>query len=164
MERKEFERLYEEHAQPLYAFLVYRTRDQQLAEDVLADTFVRVLRTGWPFDRRKASQKTWVYSIALNILRDHYRREEAERRAMQRRPVDTAERVEEVEPLPVGEREELAEAMAALSEDEREAIALRYTTDLEIKEIAKLTRSPVSTVEARIYRALGKLRDRMEQP
>src|SRR3954470_9856989 len=97
MERKEFERLYEEHAQPLFAFLVYRTRDAALAEDILADTFVRVLRTGWPFDRRKASQKTWVYSIALNLLRDHMRRLEAERRAMQRKPVDNAARAEESE-------------------------------------------------------------------
>jgi RNA polymerase sigma-70 factor (ECF subfamily) len=162
MERQEFERLYEEHAQPLYAFLVYRTRDHVLAEDVLADTFVRVLRTNWPFDRRKASQKTWVYSIALNLLRDHYRREEAEQRAMQRRPVDSAERPEAEEGSAVGERAMLDEALAQLSEDEREVIALRYTTDLDIKEIAKLTHSPASTVEARIYRALDKLRDLLQ--
>jgi len=41
----EFERLYEEHAQNLFGFLVYRTGDRSLAEDILADTFERVLRT-----------------------------------------------------------------------------------------------------------------------
>src|SRR4051795_7427233 len=122
MERQDFERLYEEHAQPLYAFLVYRTRDHALAEDILADTFVRVLGTGWPFDRRKASQKTWVYSIALNLLRDHYRREEAEQRAMQRRPAEGAERSpdETTWQPPVADRQALGEAMNTLSDDERE--------------------------------------------
>src|SRR3954463_15030152 len=86
MNTEDFERVYEEHAQPLYAFLVYRTRDAALAEDIMADTFVRVLRTSWPFDRRRASQKTWVYSIALNGLRDPRRRVDAERRAMERTP------------------------------------------------------------------------------
>jgi len=163
MERKEFERLYEEHAQPLFAFLVYRTRDPSLAEDILADTFVRVLRTSWPFDRRKAGQKTWVYSIALNLLRDHHRRAEAERRAMERSPVDNAERAHEADWAPdLGDREELANALATLSDEEREALSLRYGTDLSMKEIAKLLRSSPSTVEARVYRALEKLRDQLK--
>ena len=163
MERQEFERLYEEHAQPLYAFLVYRTRDHALAEDILSETFVRVLRTSWPFDRRKASQKTWVYAIALNLLRDYYRREEAEQRAMQRRPAEGAERgEEETWTSDLADRDQLSSALATLSDEEREALSLRYSTDLSMKEIAKLTRSPVSTVEARIYRALDKLRDLVE--
>src|SRR3954454_7789626 len=163
MERKEFERLYEEDAQPLFAFLVYRTRDPSLAEDILADTFVRVLRNSWPFDSRKAGQKTWVYSIALNLLRDHHRRAEAERRAMERSPVDNAERAHEADCAPdLGDREELANALATLSDEEREALSLRYGTDLSMKEIAKLLRSSPSTVEARVYRALEKLRDQLK--
>src|SRR2546427_1595464 len=79
-----FERLYSEHAQPLYAFLSYRTGDRVLAEDLLADTFERALRARWRFDRRKASEKTWLYSIALNLLRDHYRRGSSEAKALQR--------------------------------------------------------------------------------
>src|SRR3954469_7916011 len=90
MNSEDFERVYEDHPQPLYAFLVYRTRDHGLAEDIMADTFVRVLRTSWPFDRRRASRKTWVYSIALNVLRDHLRRVDAERRAMERAPATAA--------------------------------------------------------------------------
>src|SRR3989440_11752353 len=79
-----FERLYAEHAEKLFGFLVYRTGDRALAEDLLADTFERVLRARWLFDRRKASEKTWIYAIALNLLRDHGRRQAAEHRAHER--------------------------------------------------------------------------------
>jgi len=72
MRDEAFERLYTEHAQSLYAFLSYRTGDRVLAEDLLADTFERALRARKRFDRRKASEKTWLYSIALNRLRDQW--------------------------------------------------------------------------------------------
>ena len=44
LRQDQFERLYAEHAQPLFAFLTYRTGDRVQAEDLLADTFERALR------------------------------------------------------------------------------------------------------------------------
>ena len=84
MRDDQFERLYADHAQRLFAFLAYRTGDRALAEDLLADTFERALRGRRGFDRRKASEKTWLYAIALNGLRDHARRRAAEARALER--------------------------------------------------------------------------------
>ena len=69
MRPADFERLFSEHAKPLFAFLAYRCGDRGLAEDVVADTFERALRARTRFDRRKASEKTWLYSIAMNRLR-----------------------------------------------------------------------------------------------
>ena len=161
MRQDDFERLYAEHAQPLYAFLVYRTRDHALAEDIMADTFVRVLRTSWPFDRRRASRKTWVYSIALNVLRDHLRRVDAERRAMERTR-GPAPPPEEDLAVAVSDRDDLSAALAQLSDDEREAVALRYGADLSVAEVAKLVKAPVKTVEGRILRALKKMRETLE--
>jgi RNA polymerase sigma factor (sigma-70 family) len=160
MREEEFERLYEEHAQGLLAFLAYRTGDRVLAEDLLADTFERVLRARRRFDPRRGSRKTWVYSIALNLLRDQIRRSEAEARAV--------ERVQEPAPSGAGplqriaERDELARALAELSDEEREAIALRYGGDLTVPEIARLTGEKLTTVEGRVYRGLRKLRDLLE--
>jgi RNA polymerase sigma-70 factor, ECF subfamily len=84
MREAEFEELYAKHAQPLLAFLAYRTGDRAMAEDVLADTFERVLRARRRFDPRRGSKRTWLYSIALNVLRDAVRRREAELRALER--------------------------------------------------------------------------------
>src|ERR671916_67510 len=67
MRDADFQRLYEREAQGLFGFLAYRTGDRALAEDLLADTFERAFRARRGFDRRKASEKTWLYTIALNL-------------------------------------------------------------------------------------------------
>jgi RNA polymerase sigma factor (sigma-70 family) len=154
----DFERLYATHAEALLGFLVYRTGDRALAEDVVADTFERILRTRFRFDPRKSSEKTWVYTIAVNLLRDHARRDATESRALDRAvaPVGGGDHAafDAVE-----ERDELRRALDRLSPEEREAVAMRYGADLTLPEIAKVTGESRSTVHGRVYRALEKLRD-----
>ena len=158
-----FERLYEAHAQQLLWFLEYRTGVRALAEDLLADTFEKALRARKRFDPRKGAEKSWLYSIALNTLRDHARRVAAESRALERSlpggSVDTSHELAQVE-----HRDQLFAALASLTDEEREAIALRYGADLTVPEIAKLTGERLSTVVGRVYRALRKLRERLGDP
>lgn len=160
MRNQDFERLYNEHAAPLLGFLVYRCGDRALAEDLLADTFERVLTARRPFDRRKASEKTWLYTIALNLLRDHARRGAAGARALERVSVGDRHPPER-EFEAVEQRDSLGRALAALSEEERETIALRFGAELTAPEIARLTGQPLTTVEGRLYRALRKLKEEL---
>jgi RNA polymerase sigma factor (sigma-70 family) len=161
MRDEEFERLYADEAGPLFAFLAYRTGDRALAEDLLADAFERALRARRRYDRRRASQKTWLYAIALNALRDHARRRDAEARALNRvaggppEPADAG--LDAVE-----HRDLLAAGLAALTPEEREAIALRFGAELTLPEMAEVLGEPRTTVEGRVYRALRKLRDRLD--
>ena len=137
MRDDEFERLYAAEAQGLFAFLAYRTGDRALAEDLLADAFERALRSRRRFDRRRGSEKTWLYAIALNLLRDHARRAAAEGRALgaRRRAGGEPDALEGVE-----RREALERALATLSAEEREAIALRFGADLTVPEMATRAR------------------------
>jgi RNA polymerase sigma-70 factor, ECF subfamily len=159
MRTADFERLFNEHAGPLLGFLVYRTGDRPLAEDLLADTFERVLKARRPFDHRKASEKTWLYTIALNLLRDHARRAAAGSRAMDRVAVGAPEHSSERAFESVEHRDSLQRALATLNDEEREAISLRYGADLTVPEIAKLKGEKLTTIEGRVYRALRKLKD-----
>src|SRR5437764_12872080 len=84
MRLEEFEALYQAHAGPLLAFLEYRTGDLELARDIHADTFERVLTARRGFDARRGSERTWLYTIALNRLRDLARRSAVESRAVER--------------------------------------------------------------------------------
>jgi len=161
MRDDEFERLYEAEAQALFGFLAYRTGDRSLAEDLLADTFERALRSRRGFDRRRGSGKTWLYAIALNLLRDNARRSAAEGRALERAgraPEGGAELGDAIEHRDVVQR-----ALATLSPEEREAIALRFGADLTVPEIAEALREPLTTVEGRVYRALRKLRGELAE-
>jgi RNA polymerase sigma-70 factor (ECF subfamily) len=158
MRDDEFERLYAAEAAGLFSFLAYRTGDRALAEDLLADAFERALRARSRFDRRKASQKTWLYAIALNCLRDHARRASAEARALERAGPPGGES----DPLAsVEHRDQLGRAMATLSSEEREAVALRFGAELTVPEIAKVLGEPLTTVEGRVYRALRKLKSEL---
>src|SRR5919106_2941704 len=84
MRDDEFERLSAAEAAGLFSFLAYRTGDRALAEDLVADAFERALRSRRRFDRRRGSEKTWLYAIALNLLRDHARRAAAAGRALEK--------------------------------------------------------------------------------
>ena len=159
MSPADFDRLYEVHAEAVLRFLIYRTGDTTLAEDLAADTFERVLRARRRFDPRKGSEKTWIYSIALNVLRDHHRRREAEERAITRS--GPGEEAAPLESDRVERRLSLARALACLTPDEREAVALRYGADLTIAQIADVTGAQPATIEKRVFRALGKLRSEL---
>jgi RNA polymerase sigma-70 factor (ECF subfamily) len=159
MREKEFDRMFDEHAAPLLKFLLYRTGDRALAEDLVADTFERVLRKRGLFDRHRGSEKAWIYTIAVNLLRDGARRREVEERAYAAAGVP--------EPALVGAdgglahfeaRATVMEALEVLSAEEREAVALRFGADMTVPEMATMLREPLTTVEGRVYRALRKLR------
>jgi RNA polymerase sigma-70 factor (ECF subfamily) len=154
----DFDRLYAAHARPLLAFLVYRTGDRALAEDILGDTFERVLSTKRRFDPRRGSEKTWLYAIALNCLRDDARRRSAEKRALERTGAPADDRRAASAAEEVLDRDLVRRGLETLSEDERLIIALRFGADLTMPEIARVIRAPLTTVEGRVYRALGKLR------
>jgi RNA polymerase sigma factor (sigma-70 family) len=161
MRDEDFERLYDAHAQALFGFLAYRTGDRALAEDLLADTFEKALRARRRFDPAKGSSKTWLYSIALNTLRDSVRRRAAAERAGEQLRDPGAEQASDATEA-VAQRDQLARALATLTEEEREVVALRYGADLTVPEIAKLKREKLTTVEGRVYRALRKLRERLD--
>ena len=151
-----FDRLYTEHAAGLLGFLTYQTGDRALAEDIVADTFERVLtsRSGW---RGRSGEKTWLYAIAMNRLRDLARRRGAESRALERVPTPEPDR--DALPGVVGDRDLLRRGLQTLSEEERAVVALRFGADLSLREIAELLEEPQTTVEGRLYRGLRRLRD-----
>lgn len=161
MKPEAFDRLFDEHAPALLAFLTYRLGDRPTAEDVLADTFERALRKRSRFDPRRGNSKAWLYAIALNLVRDHARREAVAQRALARAAAGEREASDELGHH-VELRHTVSEALQALTEEEREAVSLRYGADLTVPEIAKLLGLPLSTIEGRVYRALRKLRTELD--
>jgi RNA polymerase sigma-70 factor, ECF subfamily len=165
MRLNDFEEMYRSHLPGLFGFLVYRTGDRALAEDLTAETFARALSRRSRFDRRRASEKTWLYTIALNLLRDHVRHHDAELRAVERVETAAAARGPEATLADVVERRDTIDrALTALTAEERDAIALRYGAELTIPEIASVTGEQQSTVDGRVYRALRKLRTAVAEP
>jgi RNA polymerase sigma factor (sigma-70 family) len=156
---RDFERLYAEHAESLMRFVIYRVGDRDLAEDLVADTFERVYRTRVRFDTRRASEKTWIYGIALNLIRDH-----ARHHAVVHKPHPGVEWIRSEggasdDAAVIEDRDLIGRALEQLSTEEHEVVALRFGADLTNPEIARITHESLSTTEGRLYRALRKLRE-----
>jgi RNA polymerase sigma factor (sigma-70 family) len=157
-----FERLFEEHAERLFSFLAYHSGNRALAEDLLSETFERVLRSRQRFDPRKGSERRWLYTIALNLLRDNARRRTNEDRALQHVGAGTVQEQSDPGLSAVERRDELQRALTLLNDDERERLALRFGADLKLRDVAGVLGEGESAVEGRIYRALGKLRKELD--
>ena len=162
MRDDDFERLYAAEAPGLFSFLAYRTGDRALAQDLLADAFEKALRARRGYDRRRGSEKTWLYAIALNVLRDHARRDAARARAAAQL-VPVREGRASASRSSTASSRASARAMAGLSDAEREAIALRFGAELTVPEMAAALGERLTTVEGRVYRALRKLRARLDE-
>ena len=161
MRTGDIEQLYSEHAAGLFRVLVYRLGDRVEAEDVLADTFERALRARRRFDPRRGSATTWLYAIALNLVRDRARARAAEARAGER----VASELDQATPSDMERAEErttVLEAVRTLNPDQREVVALRFGADLKLETIARVIDEPRTTVEGRLHRALRKMRAELE--
>jgi RNA polymerase sigma-70 factor (ECF subfamily) len=161
MREVDFNRLFDEHADGLFAFLVYRTGNRPLAEDLVAETFERALTARRRFDPRKGSEKTWVYAIALNLLRDHGRRKTVEQRALERVSTEGRAVSGDSALTALEQSDELHRALARLGEQEREAVALRFGADLTLRQIARALGEREDAIRKRISRALVKLREEL---
>lgn len=153
-------RLAERHHGPLLGYLYRLTGgDRPLAEDLLQESFVRVLQqrsyqAGRPF-------KPWLYAIATNLARDHFKAAAVRTRA------PTGEAPERIDDQPSPEAHalrseqggEVAAALARLPAEYRAALLLRFYGDMSLREIAATLDVPVGTVKSRLSVGCRRLRD-----
>ncbi len=160
MRDADFERLVRRNAQDLYAFLLYRTGNHHTAEELVGETLERAYRARSRFDGRRASEKTWLITIALNRWRDLMRRVSTEHVALERigQGLDAGSSGMSA----VEDRRALLDGLTSLPDDEREVVSLSYGADLTAKQIAQVLDVPVTTVQGRLYRGLRRLRQLLE--
>jgi RNA polymerase sigma-70 factor (ECF subfamily) len=162
---KDFAAAYDEHVWDVYGFLAYRTASRADAEDLTQQTFERALRAWNRFDPDRASAGTWLIAIARNLLIDHYRGDKSRNQVPLEAEDAGLEGWQAPPPEPGSQLSpDLAEAIAALSDREREIIALRYGGDLTGREVAGLTGLTLANVQQINSRALRKLRDALGAP
>jgi len=69
--RTAFERLYDEYYDKIYVYLYRRVNNQHTAEDLTANVFLKAFAN--PYNPRLAKFSTYIYTIASNVLKNHYR-------------------------------------------------------------------------------------------
>ncbi|EID52566.1 RNA polymerase sigma factor [Saccharomonospora xinjiangensis] len=158
----EFERLFDRHARPLHRYLARRARD--VADDLVAETFLVALQTRHDYDPRRGTARSWLYGIATNLLRRHARQEVRGLRATARCQETEAVRTEGPENR-VADRvdaqaraRQLARALAELNPSDRDVLLLISWAEFDSAEVAEVLGIPVGTVRSRLHRVRRRLR------
>lgn len=147
----------EAHLDDVFGYLLYLTRDRELADDLSGATFEKALRLWHRFDARRGSARTWLLGIARTTALDWFRAE-----ARRRRREEAAASPEAQEsPFVEGLSPALEQALAGLSAGEREVIALRVVLDLDGEAAARVLGLSPTAVSTRLSRALKRLEERM---
>ena len=150
--------LYEAHFERIYAFIAWRVRDRDTAEDLTSDVFHKALANLPSYQWRGAPFAAWLMRIAANAVADQSKR-------AAREVAGTEERAEvSVQPdLAAAEnRARLFRLVNQLPEDQRRVIFDRFVEQKSVRDIAQQLGRSEGAVKQLQFRALQNLRAQME--
>jgi RNA polymerase sigma-70 factor (ECF subfamily) len=157
--------LYDRYVGRIYSYIYHRVGQADLAEDLTAQVFARMLEAIQEGRAWRTSFSGWLYRIAHNLVVDHYRRRGratfVELEEAQPIVADEGDPVRKVEARL--ESEHLRAALAKLTEEQAQVIALRFLDEFSIAEVAAMMDKTEGAIKALQYRAVLALR-RVMQP
>jgi RNA polymerase sigma-70 factor (ECF subfamily) len=152
---------------PIHAYVARSVRDDHLREDLTQEVFLRIQR-GLPTYRAELPLRPWAFTIASNVLRDHYGVAATRRRDQALEEVDDISQAPDDmanTPLAHVERAEAArataEAVHELPHDLRDVLVMRHYQQLPFEEIATIGSTTSEVMRQRYVRALRWLRRRL---
>jgi RNA polymerase sigma-70 factor (ECF subfamily) len=156
-----FALLYDRHAGHIRRY-VTRRLGADVADDVVADTFVDAFRQRSRYQLDRDDARPWLYGIAANLIGKHRRSETRMLQAFTRTGADPVaqtytDRVED-RVSAAALRQPLAKALADLSPKHRDVLLLIAWADLSYEETAQALGVSVGTVRSRLHRARTKVR------
>ena len=159
---RSFEAVFEDEFAQLYAYLARRVGNSA-ADDLTAETFAVAFRRWSDLDPAR-EVRPWLYGIAANLARHHWRKEQRMLRAYARIPQDAVtgaddQSIDRLEARRVSAA--LAAALKDLRRAEREVLLLHAWAELSDAEIAEALSLPLGTVKSRLSRAREGLRNEL---
>ncbi|HKT61070.1 MAG TPA: sigma-70 family RNA polymerase sigma factor [Gemmatimonadales bacterium] len=151
---------FEAYGSAVYNYFRFHVPLPDVAEDLTAETFLKLVRAAERFDPERGSASAWIFTTARNVLTDW------RRRARLRQYVSIGTMHDLVHDAPSPEerllREEevgrLLDAVATLEPADREMVGLRYGSGLDTAEMAQILGISEGSVRTRLWRVLGRLR------
>ena len=156
-DKSAFRTLFERHAPALERVMLRDLAEREQARDLVQQAFLQLHRARLDFDPTQRL-KPWLYTIALNLKREHFRRK---RRRPERPDSDEADR----RPTPargqeqVEARRSLAWALERIPSDQREVIELHWLAGLSFPELSESIGISVAAAKVRAHRGYLRLRE-----
>jgi len=151
--------LFERYKRPLYGFFYGLTKSQELSEDLVQNTFFRILKYRHLF-RGEGDFKAWMFHIARNVNHDHHRKNKI-------KATEGLENWEErighhenraTEMQLAEEHQLLSMAMERLPADKREVLMLSKFQEKKYSEIGEVLGCSEGAVKVKVFRALQELK------
>lgn len=141
-------------------------QDRDKAEDFMQELFTKIYHKPELFNPEK-SFKTWIYTIANNMCKNEYRKQEIRKGTSNNLNENIL--VASSDPSPDQRHDtsvfnqKLKEELDQMSESHRTTFILRFKHDLSLKEIAEITNTNEGTIKSRIFYALKKLSENLKE-
>lgn len=151
MNSNDIEEIYNRLADTIYRMALVILKNTADAEDTVSEVFIRYLRKPQCF-RDRDHEKAWFLRVTINYCRDQLRKRKY-----------AAGDIETLSDQPVEDRDKyVLQEVMDLPDKYREVIYLHYYEGYTLKEIGKMTGTPVSTLQTRLVRARNQLKLRLE--
>lgn len=155
-DRAAFGEIYTMLVDDLYVYVRGQCGNDQTAEDIVAEVFLKAWRSATSYKVGSQRFRAWIFAIARNETRDYWR---SASRTLSPLTDEIAEEPEaEAEPERPDARGLTRQAMAVLTESQREVVVLRYFAGKSHAEIARITGRREGAIRALLHRALRRMR------
>ena len=163
-DRSAFEQLVRSYWRGVYSYARRVLADEDLAQEVAQDTFVRGWRYRASWRDSAGTVRAWLFAVAANRIRDARRARREDPRRIETSDDFAADGEAGLEAFARGAiRREVALALDALDPDQREVLALKYLSDLSYEEVAAALGLTVSAAKMRALRARDELARRLRR-
>lgn len=150
--------LYERYQRGIFRYLYYRVGDQQTAEDLTSEVFLRMVEKITNFDDRRISFQAWLFQIARNLSIDHYRKMSVQQNVQLKDDIPESGN----EPLEMVAQEltieKLQQALLELPDNQRDVIVMRFIVGMPISRVAETLHKTEDSIKGLQRRALLALR------
>lgn len=153
------------NSQSLQRFIYKQVGNKELAEDLYQEVLISAYLALPDFEHR-ANLKSWIFKIAINKCKDHWRKEKTVKKFWEEKvyfyAIDTVVPPPEEDVVRKCAQEEIIDTINELPAMYRESLLLFYFADKSIMEISSEKKLPISTVKTRIRRAKYQLKEKVD--
>lgn len=160
-----FGRLYDQHYPKIFGYVLKRTVNLEVAQDITSEIFFKALKNLWQFRWRNIPFSAWLFRIANNEISNYFRKNKYKTVPLESIPEPFATSNPSSEILGVEEELKRCQDFLALQKEisklsikYQEVITLRFFEKKQIKEIAEILGKREGTIKSLLHRGLEKLR------
>jgi RNA polymerase sigma-70 factor, ECF subfamily len=159
--------LYDRYYPHIFRFVLSRTGNYELAQDLTAETFFQALKSIWRFRLRNRPFKAWLYKIAVTQVAGFYRKKskycelsiDESPEIINRPSVEKSSReLPEVESLKLAEFKQVHTLLSKLKPIQHDVVILRYFEEKSLEEISTILDIKINTIKSHLRRSLVELR------